>query len=301
MAPRARPPDGDREEEHADRRRLDQLDAKIRELRPKRQALIQELLRLSEEQRELFNARTPQQGRLEELNEAHRRLGRELGPLRSELDRARRARDERLVTVRELRASLPKSARSPVDQLKKEMLKLELEQQTRAVPLEEENALIDRMRQLRKEVTVAESEVAEVTKRVEALRVAETAFESARVEVERLRKALDDHRGARDQAMETLKGELVVAGQAMARLREKSQARGTVRRELDDVDRTLRGMEREFDDLRRAYRARRGDARRVVVEHNRSARRAVSDPSQLDRAVDDRMEQLLKEGKIRLT
>jgi uncharacterized coiled-coil DUF342 family protein len=301
MAPKTRPPDGDREEDRAERHRLDQLDSKIRELRPKRQALIQELLRLSEEQREMFDARAPQQSRLEELNEAHRRLGRDLGGLRSELDRARHARDERLAAVRELRASMPKSARSPVDQLKKEMVKLELQQQTRAVPLDEENALIDRMRQLRKEVAVAESEAAVVTKRVEGLRAAEAAFETARADVERLRKALDDQRAARDRAMETLKGELVVAGQAMARLREKAQARGTVRRELDDLDRTLRGMEREFDDLRRQYRARRGEARRVVVEHNRSARRAVSDPSEMDRAVDDRMEQLLKEGKIRLT
>jgi uncharacterized coiled-coil DUF342 family protein len=293
--------DGDREEERAERRRLDQLDAKIRELRPKRQALIQELLKLSEEQRGMFDQRAPQQARLEQLNEAHRRLGRDLGHLRNELDTARRVRDERLAIVRELRAAMPKSARSPADQLKKEIGKLEIQQQTRAVPLDEENALIDRMRQLRKEIAQAEAESAEVAKRGEALRAAETAFESARAEVERLRKALDDQRAARDQAMETLKGELVVAGQDMARLREKSQARGTVRRELDDIDRTLRGVEREFDDLRRQHRARRGEARRVVVEHNRSARRSVSDPSEMDRAVDDRMEQLLKEGKIRLT
>jgi uncharacterized coiled-coil DUF342 family protein len=293
--------DGDREEERDERRRLDQLDAKIRELRPKRQALIQELLKLSQEQRGMFDQRAPQQARLEQLNEAHRRLGRDLGHLRSELDTARRVRDERLAIVRELRAAMPKSARSPADQLKKEIGKLEIQQQTRAVPLDEENALIDRMRQLRKEIAQAEAESAEVAKRGESLRAAETAFESARAEVERLRKALDDQRSARDQAMETLKGELVVAGQDMARLREKSQARGTVRRELDDIDRTLRGVEREFDDLRRQHRARRGEARRVVVEHNRSARRSVSDPSEMDRAVDDRMEQLLKEGKIRLT
>jgi uncharacterized coiled-coil DUF342 family protein len=301
MAPKARPPEGEREEERAERHRLDQLDAKIRELRPKRQALIQEVLKLSEEQRDMFNQRAPQQARLEELNETHRKLGRDLARLRSELDAARRVRDERLAVVREQRASMPKSARSAVDQLKKEMTKLELEQQTRAVPLVEENALIDRMRQLRKEIALAESEAAEVTKRGEALRAAEAAFESARGEVDRLRKALDDQRATRDQAMATLKGELVAAGQDMARLREKSQARGTVRRQLDELDRTLRGMEREFDMLRRQHRARRGEARRVVVEHNRSARRAVSDPSEMERAVDDRMEQLLKEGKIRLT
>jgi uncharacterized coiled-coil DUF342 family protein len=301
MAPKARPPDDGHEEEQAQRHRLDQLDAKIRELRPKRQAKIQELLKLSDEQRDLFNQRMPQQTRLEELNEAHHRLGRELGHVRNELDAARRARDVRLGTVRELRGAMPKSARSPTEQLKKEMVRLELQQQTRAVPLEEENALIDRMRQLRKEIAVADVESAEVAKRGEALKAAEAAFESARAEVDRLRKILDDQRAARDQAMESLKAELVVAGQSMARLREKSQARGTARRELDDIDHALRGMEREFDDLRRQYRARRGDARRVVVEHNRTARRAVSDPSEMDRAIDDRMEQLLKEGKIRLT
>jgi uncharacterized coiled-coil DUF342 family protein len=301
MAPRARPPEVDREEDRAERRRMDQLDAKIRELRPKRQKLIQELLRLSEEQRELFNQRAPQQARLEELDGAHRSLGRDLSQVRGKLDAARRARDDRLANVRELRAAIPKSARSPADQLKREMGKLELQQQTKAVPLKEENALIDRMRQLRKEIAVGESQAAEVTKRVDALHAAEAAFEAARADVDRLRKELDQQRAARDQAMSTLKDELVVAGQGMARIREMGQSRGNVRRELDEVDRTLRGLEREFEDLRRQRRARPIEARRVVAEHNRSARRAVSDPSELDRTVDDRMQQLLKEGKIRLT
>lgn len=301
MSPRAPPADADREEERAERHRLDQLDAKIRELRPKRQALIQEVLRLSEEQREEFNGRAPQQARLEQLNEAHHQLGREMSRLRSELDRARRAREERLAVVRELRSTVPASARSSIDQLRREMAHLEIQQQTRAVPLDEENALIDRMRQMRKEIARAEAEAGEVAARREALRAAEASFESARVEVERLRGAMEVARAARDGAMGTLKAELVVAGQAMARLREKSQERGRLRRELDDLDRTLRGMEREFDDRRRQFRARRGEARKVVVEHNRSARRATSDPSELDRAVDDRLEQLLKGGKIRLS
>jgi uncharacterized coiled-coil DUF342 family protein len=301
MAPKPAPFDPAREEERAERHRLDQLDAKIRELRPKRQALIQELLKLSDEQRKMFDQRAPQQVRLEELNDAHHRLGRDLGHLRSQLDAARRARDDRLATVRELRAAMPKSARSPAEQLKREMRKLELQQQTRAVPLEEENALIDQMRALRKEIARTESEAAEVAKKGEALHAAEVSFESARAEVDRLRKTLDDARGARDRAMEALKAELVTAGQAMAQLREKSQARGTVRRELDDIDRTLRGTDREFNDLRRHHFARRGEAKRVVVDHNRSARRSVSDPSEIDRAAEDRLEQLLKGGKIRLT
>ncbi len=301
MVQRALPPETDREEERAERTRLDQLDRKIRELRPRRQSLIQELLRLSDEQRVMFEQRAPQQAKLEELNSAHRSAGRDLGRLRKELDDARRARDDRLGLVRELRASLPKSARSPADALRREVKKLELEQQTRAVPLEEENALIDRMREIRKELSVADAESAEVAKKTEALRQAEAAFEAARGEVDRLRKALDEGRSARDQAMETLKGELQSVGQQMAQVRAKGQERGRVRQELDDVDRTLRGLEREFDTLRRQHRARRGDARRVVVEHNRAARRAVHDPSALDRAVDDRLEQLLKEGKVRLS
>jgi chromosome segregation ATPase len=301
MPPKSLPPAGDREEERVERRKLDQLDSKIRELRPKRQVLIQELLRLSEEQHDMFNGRGPQQARLEQLNEAHRQFGRDLARLRNELDVARRTRDERLAVVRELRAGMPMSARSPAEQLRREMSKLELLQQTRAVPLAEENALIDQMRQLRKEIARAETEAVEVAARGEAVRTAEARFESARAEVERLRKALDDQRAARDKAMGSLKEELVVAGQAMARLREKNQARGLVRRELDEVDQALRGLEREFELLRRQHHERRGEARRQVVDHNRSARRAISDPSALDRAVDDRLEQLLKGGKIRLT
>jgi uncharacterized coiled-coil DUF342 family protein len=301
MPSKTPPPTGDREEDRAERRRLDQLDLKIRELRAKRQSLIDDLLRLSEEQRKMFDGRGPQQARLEQLNEAHRQRGRDLSRVRNELDAARRTRDERLAEVREMRAAMPVSARSPADQLRREIGKLELQQQTRAVSLEEENALIDQMRQLRKEIAKSEAEAAGVALRAQALRAAEASFETARGEVERLRKALDELRSVRDQAMVDLKEELVAAGQAMARLREKSQARGIARRQLDEVDRTIRGLEREFDSLRRLRRDRRGEMRRVVVDHNRSARRATSEPSEMDRAVDDRLEQLLKGGKIRLT
>lgn len=300
MPPRPPPEDEVRAEDRAARARLDALDRELRALVPRRRALLDEYARLSDDQRRQLDAREPERARLEALHEAHRAVGRELGRLRSELEAARAVREQRLVALRELRNAAPKTAHLRVDHLRRELAQLELEQQTQARTLSEENRLIKQMRQLREEVAAAEAEAGLVAAHAARLAAAESAFEGARAEGERLRAALEERRGARDRAMASLQSELVVAGERMAKLREVAQARSGVRDQLEALDAQLRGMEREFDEIRRRQFARRRDARRAVVDHNRTVRRAVSDASAIDEAADRQLEALLREGRIRI-
>ncbi len=289
-----------REEERTERHRLEQIETKLRELRPRRQELVQELLARVEDQRQLHGERGHRHQTLEQLNEEHRAIGRELSALRGGLGEALQRRDDRLARLRELRAALPQGGRAPIERTRREIEKLELDQQTRARPLAEENALIAHLRELRKELLQAEAEAGVARQQTDALRAAEREFESGRVEVERIRRELDRRRAERDQKMQALKTELVVVGQLVATLREAAAARGTIRQTLDALSDEIRDLEKEYDSIRQRHRDRRSEARRLLIDHNRSARRSTQDPRALDRAVDDRLETLLKEGKVRL-
>ncbi|MCI4360154.1 MAG: hypothetical protein L3J91_00460, partial [Thermoplasmata archaeon] len=58
-------------EDRADRDALDKVDAKLRELRPKRQRLVEDVRRLSDEQRALFDSRAPRLTSLEAIHQQH--------------------------------------------------------------------------------------------------------------------------------------------------------------------------------------------------------------------------------------
>ncbi len=289
-----------REEERTERHRLDQIETRLRELRLRRQELVQELLARADDLRHLHAERSHGHQTLEQLNGEHRAIGRDLSVLRRGLGEALQRRDDRLAHLRELRAALPQGGRPRIDRIRREVEKLELDQQTRALPLAEENALIAHLRELRKELAQAEAEAGLARQQTDAVRVAEREFETGRAEVERIRLELDHRRAERDQKMQALKTGLVEVGRLVATIREAAAARSAIRLKLDALSDEVRNLEREYESIRLRHRDRRSDARRLLIDHNRSARRSTQDPHALDRAVDDRLETLLKEGKIRL-
>jgi uncharacterized coiled-coil DUF342 family protein len=293
-------PEETRREERELRRRLDELEPQIRNLRTKRQELIQELLRLSDEQRRLSEQQNPQQARLEGLHEEHRAIGREVARVRSALDSAHQRRDESLARLRSLRAQMPKTGRMQLDRARREIVRLELEQQTRALTLDDENALIARLRQLKKDLTSAEASAGATAQTLEEIKATEAEFEKARTDVDRLRKEFDRLRAERDQRMDTMKGELVSVGQLVARIRETARARAAIRDQLDEVGHALRELDREFDVVRQRLRDRRADTRRAAPERPRSPRRPVDESEALDRTADDKIRRLLKQGHITL-
>ncbi len=289
-----------REEERTERHRLDQIETRLRELRPRRQELVQELLARADDLRHLHAEQSHSHQTLGQLNDEHRAIGRDLSALRRGLGEALQQRDDRLARVRELRAALPQGGRPRIDRIRREVEKLELDQQTRAVPLADENALIAHLRELRKELSQAEAEVGLARQQTDAVRAAEREFETGRAEVERIRGELDHRRAEREQKMQALKTGLVELGRLVATIREAAAARGAIRLKLDALSDEVRNLEKEYDSIRQRHRDRRSDARRLLLDHNRSVRRSTQDPRALDRAVDDRLETLLEEGKIRL-
>ena len=287
-------------EDRADRDALDKVDSKLRDLRPKRQRLVEEVRRLSDEQRALFESRAPRLDSLEAVHAQHQELGHVASDLRRKRDVARRAVDDALGRLREFRAMAPKGDHANPEQIRREIADLEMRQQTLALPIAEENALIARLRELTKSLSGAEQTRAALVDRQQKLHAHELALTEARKEVDRLGAEIARVLTERDHRMQSIREQLVLEGKLVAEIREKARARGASMERLEGLNREIIGLEREGDRLVARQRGRRHEARQIVRDYNRSVRENVSGPDAFNRAAEAQLAELLKRGRVTL-
>lgn len=288
--------------EREGREKLRSIEARVRELRARRQLLLNQVHQFSDEQRALYDEQAPRQDALERANDEHRQLGRNLNDLRRQRDAARTALDAALLAVRMARQELPREERErprSTDQIKREMAQLELRQQTTALPLPEENALIDQLRQLKKLLGAAEKERAAVEGRGQRFRELELALGKARAEHDRLGVEMTRARRARDQKMESMRAQLLEVGRRMAELREKAKVRSETMVKVEAMNYQLGELDREAMRIVDESRSRRQEAQRTIREHSRNVRDKVGEGAYA-RTADQQLEQLMKRGKVTL-
>jgi uncharacterized coiled-coil DUF342 family protein len=289
------------EEERAEREgrdRLRTIDAKLNTLDRKREALIVDARRLGGEQRALFDRRQAPQAEVERLYDEHGALGKRLAELRGQRDAARRKLEEAVVHLREVRLTIHPGDRVRPDQIRREIAALELKQQTNALPIDEENALIKQLRLRTKELAEVEARAQVVAGHEQARKEAEAAVTVARAEADRLRDEMDVTKKLRDTRMGEVRAKLEAAGGLIASLRAKGKERAAVSEQIDAVSREMRDLETEGRKILGAERARREEARRVVRAY--APRRGGSRDDQLAEVADAQFQELLKRGKITL-
>lgn len=296
-------------EDVAEREELYKLEGKIREHRGRRQRLIDEVRQLSAEQKALYDARQPRQERLEASHQEHVALGRQLGDLRRARDEARRAADQALIALREFRAGEPRSltSRGPLprgaevprpEQIRREIKELEMRQQTTALPLPEENALVDRLRLLSRLLVEAEKGAAAADERTKKFRELEEVLRTHRAEADRLSQELNRVHAERESKMQSMREQLVEVGRLLAELREKGRQRAEAMERLDASHREVMEMEREAERLFRRSRERRQEAKTAVRDYNRTVRETVAGEGAYARHADAQLEELMKRGKV---
>jgi uncharacterized coiled-coil DUF342 family protein len=297
----------DERAEAESRDRLYHAQSRIRELRDRRGLLLDQVRRLSDEQRVIHDRMAPERDHVEDTHQEYRELGHRIAELRSRRDKMRPELDRQLAELRmqrpvgERRSPLPRSAPpARPDQIKREMAQLERTQQTQALPLTEENALIDRLRQLRKELEVAEKHSVEQEKVHEARRGKEKAFETLRAEFESLGEEIRRMKDARDARMASLKAKLAGVGQDLSQIREKARARSDLFQKIDDVNRQMAEVDKDIRETLIASRARRQEAREVIQAYQRTSRSIAADSVAASQNADESFQRLMKNGKISL-
>ena len=286
------------EREATTRTRLRELESKFHSLEERRRTLIEEMRRLSAEQKALYDRRQLPQAEVERLYAEHGDLGHKLVATRKALEAARRHLDAAVAGLRELRAGFPPADRLRPAQLKREIAELERRQQTTALPLDEENALIGRMRERTRELKEAEARVAVVAEHERLRKEAEGRVMACRGEVDRLVQELNSARQERDAKMDAVRARLIDAGSVIAELRTKGKERAGVMEQVDRISGEMAAVDREAGQLIGESRARRDEARRTLRTYSRGAHRTTED--MLASTADAQLEELLKRGKITL-
>jgi uncharacterized coiled-coil DUF342 family protein len=298
VPPRALLSDEEEREDRDDRERLRTLDGKLRSLFDRREDLIVEVRRISAEQKAIYDRRQVPQAEVERLYEEHHALGRRIAELRNAREAARKKVEEAIVQVREVRLTIAPGERVRPDQIRKEIADLELRQQTRALPLDEENALIALLRQRTQELKKTEARTAVAAAHQQKLKDAEAALVAAREEFALRTKELAAAKTERDSKMTAVREKLEVAGSLIASLREKGRARAEAIAKIDALSREMNELEHEARQLLAKSRSRREQARRML----RTYAHARGPPSEelLANAAEAQLEELLKRGKVTL-
>ncbi|MCI4330450.1 MAG: hypothetical protein L3K19_01195 [Thermoplasmata archaeon] len=292
--------EAEREEEEG-RERFHAAETKLRELGSRRQLLLDQVHQLSDLQKSLYDRRQPKQQQLDDLHNAHREVGHQLSEARRRRDALRAGIEQALIDVRMVRQELPKGDHARPEQLRREMAQLELRQQTHAVPLAEENALIGHLRALRKQLLVAEKEQGVVEAHEARRKAADETLKQRRLELDHLSAEVQRLHVERDRKMEAMRSVLLEVGQLVAEIREKGRQRAEVMTRLDTANRQFMEVDRECGELIEASRRRRQEARQTMGEYNRAVRSSVSGQSVVDRTAEAQLAELLKRGRVTLS
>ena len=298
MAPRALLSDEEEREDREEREKLRTIDTKLRSLFERREDLLAEVRRISSEQKATYDRRQVPQTEVERLYEEHNALGKRITEIRNARESARKKVEEAIIHVREVRLTFAPGERVRPDQIRKEISELELRQQTRALPLDEENKLIALLRQRTQELKQAEARTAIVVAHQQKLKEAETALAAAREDFERRGKELLAAKAERDAKMTAVRDKLRVAGEMIATLREKGRARAELLAKVDALSREMNELEREARTLLAKARSRREQARRMLRAYSHS--RGTPSEELLATTAEAHLEELLKRGKVTL-
>jgi uncharacterized coiled-coil DUF342 family protein len=289
--------EAEREEVEA-RTKFRMAEGRLRQLHLERQGLLDRVHKLAADQKAIYDRRLPMESRLEALHHEHRVLGRRTVELRSQRDAARRKAEEALVQLRIARSQRKPEDRLGPQQLRREMARLEERQQTMALPIAEENALIDQIRELSHRLKDAEQRQDAVVQQGVRLKTLEDEWKALRETADRLGAEAQAARVGRDEKMAAMQAVLVEVGQAVAETRSLGRARGEAMDQLEVVGRQIRDLEREMDRLHAQSRARRDEARRAIREY--APRRRPSESALVDSAADAQLQELLRRGKVTL-
>jgi uncharacterized coiled-coil DUF342 family protein len=290
-------PEAEREDRD-DRERLRHLESRLDSLFERRQELIEESRRIAAEQRSLYDQSQSPGEEVERLHAEHQALGHRLAELRTAREEARRKVEEAVVARRELLLTFDKGERTSPEQIRREIAELEHQQQTRALPIDEENALIARLRKRSQDLKSAEARTALVLEHDRLRHEADLAVTTAHDEVDRLGREMTAARTARDQKMGEIREKLQSAGGVVAEMRSRGRARAEVVERIDAISREIAEVEREGRELLARSRARRDEARKTMRAF--AGPRGRSTDEMLTSNAEAQFEELMKRGKVTL-
>ncbi len=258
-----------RRAEREERDRLRELEVRLDSLQGRRRQLLGEVRSLSSKQHELYDQHQGPHAEAERLYHESGELGHRLAQLRRACEKARQGLEEAVIRRRELVLTFDRSERLNPEQVRREIAELELRQQTRALPLEDENALIAELRRKTKALHEFETRKELAVQHEQQRREADVAIVAARAEIDRILHDMDVVRGERDKRKGEIPATLEAAGAAVAEMRVAGRTRAELVTQVEALNREIADVEREGRELLAKLKARQEVAREILEEYAR--------------------------------
>lgn len=264
----------------------DELNAQAQSARAERDAL-------SEKKKELKRI-------LDEVRERRREFSKKIGEHKKKRDDLQQKAKSLIAIKKKLKLGVDKNARVDLSFAKREMRRLEMEQQTIPRSLEEEAEIIKRIKQLYQKVTELErvvKEQKEIKLSMQEIDDAiDEAFKLANSEHQDMMILVEERRACDEKIKEIVNEISLVIGAADKKHEEFLE----IRRAADLQHAKAMEMREKIGEIRAAKRKEREEQRRAISELNESARKELMDKEKLDKAAESALESLLKKGKVEL-
>ena len=285
------------------KKKIDELrsaEEKFQSLVTKRDELSQQAQAIRVERDALNDKKKELRGYLDELRDQRRSLSSKVGNHKKKRDDLQLKAKSMIAMKQKLRSSMNKEARMSLTDKKREMHRLEMEQQTIPVPIEEEAELVKKIKNLYKQISELEGLVKEQKEiQLSVQEIDDTideAFKLANSEHQHLMLYVNERREI-DSKLDTVVNDI---GIVIAAADKKHQEFLEMRDAADAQHNKARELRDKILEIRATKRAERDEQRRDLAEVNASVRKELLDKDKLDKAADSALKQLLSKGKIEL-
>ncbi len=266
--------------------RRNELNAASKQLQDERRGLFDQKEFLFKEMDQLKNARNDANSKIQ----AHKKA-------RNQYQKLARAKIQaKKKKVGDVHSNLVET----IEVTKADIRMMEITQETRGMPLDAENELLDKIRLGRVEIKRLDGMLraqVDITKDIENLDASITELFGKSDEEHRKLVELSEEWGKHQDRIKVISGEMThLLGEA----RKKSEKINKIRASADEFHNKAMEMREKVFAIRKERRDEAKAARAVVSEHNKAARSALQDEKEIKKKEDDIVALLMKGGKIEL-
>jgi len=284
-------------------RKVDELksaEEKFQLLVAKRDELNQQALTIRDERDALNDKKQELRKYLDDFRDMRRKLSAVVGDHKKRRDELQGKAKSLIDMKKKIRSSVDGEARTNLGFKKREMKKLEMDQQTIPVPIEEEKELVKRIKKLCDQIGELEGQVKQqkeihisITEIDDAI---DEAFELANAEHRKLMVHVSERREIDDRITALVNEIGVIIGTADKKHKEFLEAREAANAQHMKA----KEMRDKILEMRAVKRQERNEERQAISDVNMAVKKELLDKNKLDKAADDALKALFSKGKIEL-
>jgi len=277
---------------------LEQAEIKLESLIERRNALNSEAAVFREERDLLHDQKKGVVDQVRALRDERDRLVDEMRVHRDQRNEFQRKARDLIDLKRRVRGQLHGSIAGELERLRKDVKRMEMRQQTASLKLEEENALLDDLREKLKELKSLEhlrSEQDKVGKEVRDLDGSITDLFRAADKEHELVVKLNAEAKERHEKLGGLVGQISAL---TADANKKHEGYLKIRTRADELHQKAMEMREGVLTIRNAHRAEIREARNLLRQQNITVRRELLDERKLDKAAEEALQLLMKKGRV---